>query len=52
MDGAREYNAKWNKSEKDKYQVIPYVEFKKQNNEHRGREGKIKQDESREREKP
>ena len=25
MDGAREYNAKWNKSEKDKYQLISLV---------------------------
>lgn len=31
MDGAREYDGKWNNhSEKDKYQMIPlYVEFKK-----------------------
>ena len=25
MDGAREYNAKWNKSEKDKYHMISLI---------------------------
>ena len=25
MDGAREYNAKWNKSEKDKYHIISLI---------------------------
>ena len=37
MDGAREYNAKQNKSEKDKYYDIfhSYVKLNKQNNKQR-----------------
>ena len=31
MDGPRVYNAKWNKSEKDKYCIHFYVESKKIN---------------------
>ena len=40
-----------NQSEKDNY-VISLMEFKKQNEDHRGREEKIKQDEVREGDKP
>ena len=31
MDGAREYNAKWNKSERQMLYDFTHVEFKKQN---------------------
>ena len=29
MDGPRDYHTKWNKSDKDKYHMIPYAESKK-----------------------
>ena len=29
MDRLRDYHTKWNKSDKDKYHMIPYVESKK-----------------------
>ena len=31
MNGPREYYAKWNKSEKDKYLMISYMQSKTQN---------------------
>ena len=49
----QEYNAKQNKSEKDKYQMISLMwNLRNKTEEGRGREGKIKQDEIREGDKP
>ena len=50
MDGTRRYYAKQNKSIRER-QVsydLTHVEFRKQTDDHRGREEKIKQDDIRE----
>ena len=46
INGARMYYAKWNKSEKNKYHIISYVKFKKENRLTYGKGGR------RERNKP
>ena len=53
MDGTRGYYATQNKLEKNKYDMISLMgNLRNETDEHRGREGKIKQDEIREGGKP